>query len=83
MQVQLVIQESNGSYSGTWSGPRGETKLEDVKIDGAKVSFQRELDTPRGKMKIPFEGTVAGDTLKGALKTPRGDRPIEGKRAQG
>jgi hypothetical protein len=56
-------------------------KVDDGKIDGNKFSFSTTFETPNGEMKVMYEGTVEGDTLKGTSTREGGpSRPFEAKR---
>jgi hypothetical protein len=59
--------------------------IKEGKLDGNKFSFTTVMETPRGVIKSVYEGTMEGDTLKGAVKREGGPRempamPFEAKR---
>jgi hypothetical protein len=58
--VTFVFATSGGTASGTMTGPQGEATLQDVKVEGDKVSFSMT----GGNAKILFNGTVSGDEIK-------------------
>jgi hypothetical protein len=55
--------------------------IKDGKIDGGKFSFTVVMSTPNGEFKTVYEGTVAGETLKGTSSREGGQsRPFEAQR---
>jgi hypothetical protein len=52
--------------------------IKDGKIDGNKFSFTVVMQGPNGEMKMAYEGTVEGSTLKGTSSREGGQgRPFE------
>lgn len=70
----LTIEQSGDTFKGTLKTMRGETPVEG-KVDGNKVSFTIERETPNGKFTQDFSGTVDGDSIKGTVKM--GERELE------
>jgi len=55
--------------------------IQDGKINGDKASWSSTFEGPNGSMKISYNATVSGDTLKGESVREGGDpRPFEAKR---
>ena len=57
--------------------------IKDGKIDGSKFSFSTVMQTPNGdmNMKMTYNGTLEGDSLKGTAEREGGQpRPFEAKR---
>lgn len=57
--------------------------ISDGKVEGDKFTFKVKLDTKQGEKTAVYEGSVAGEQLKGIIKY-RGigiTRPFEAKRA--
>ena len=77
----LAIAEAGGTYSGTLTGSGEPSTLEDLKIDGASVSFAADADTPVGRMKLTVKGAIAGDSVSGKYGTPFGEFDFSGTRA--
>jgi hypothetical protein len=70
----LTIDQTSNTFKGTLKTMRGETPVEG-KVDGNKISFTVERDTPNGKFTQEFSGTVDGDSIKGTVKM--GERELE------
>ena len=70
----LTIDQNGNAFKGTLKTMRGETPVEG-KIDGNKISFTIERDTPNGKFTQDFSGTVDGDSIKGTVKM--GEREMD------
>jgi len=70
----LTIDQTDNTFKGTLKTMRGETPVEG-KVDGNKISFTIERDTPNGKFTQDFSGTVDGDSIKGTVKM--GEREMD------
>jgi hypothetical protein len=70
----LTIDQTGNKFKGTLKGQRGETPIEGT-VDGNKIAFNVERDTPNGKFTINYTGTVDGDSIKGTAKM--GEREME------
>jgi hypothetical protein len=77
----LQIQEAGGAYQGTLKGQGDPTAVEELKVDGSNVGFSADADTPVGRLKLGFTGTVAGDSINGTYSTPFGGFNFSGSRA--
>jgi hypothetical protein len=77
----LQIQESGGAYQGTLTGKADPAPAEQLKVDGTSLSFSADADTPVGKLKLDFSGTVTGDSIAGKYQTPFGAFDFSGTRA--
>jgi hypothetical protein len=75
----LSIDTENNS--GTLSGATGASELEELKVDGPKVSFTTKVTTPMGKFPVSFEATADGDNMNGTFKTMMGKTEFSGVRA--
>lgn len=76
----LAIKQDGNAFSGTLTGTTGEAALEELKVEGAKLSFAARAKTPMGTFKVSYEATVAGDALSGAYETMMGSTPFTGVR---
>lgn len=55
--------------------------VKDGKVDGNKFSFTTIMETPNGEMKMLYEGSVDGKTMKGTTSREGGQsRPFEAKK---
>lgn len=82
-QADLSLQEVNGIYQGTMGAATGgtPTAVEDLKAEGDNVSFAADADTPVGRLRLAFTGTVTGDTMAGKYRIPFGEFDFTGTRA--
>ncbi len=68
-QGTLVLKTDGNSLSGTYSGVPGEvSSFEGGIVDGDRVSWSVEANTPRGAMMLGFKGTVSGDGISGEVQ---------------
>jgi hypothetical protein len=70
----LTIEQTGTKIKGTLKGARGEAPLEGT-VDGNKINFTIERETPNGKFTASYAGTVDGDSIKGTVKM--GEREAE------
>jgi hypothetical protein len=66
---------------GAFTSPLGDSKVEEVTVDGNSVTFSTKLKTPMGEMKFPFTGTIDGNKISGTCKTPMGRSEFSGDKA--
>lgn len=74
MTSTLTIDQTGNKFKGTLKGARGETPIEGT-VDGNKIAFTVERETPNGKFTMNYTGTVDGDSIKGTAKM--GEREME------
>ena len=79
MTSTLTIDQSGNKFKGTLKGQRGETPLEGT-VDGNKIAFTIERDTPNGKFTLNYTGTVDGDSIKGTVKMGENEREWTAKK---
>lgn len=77
----LQIQDVGGTYQGTLAGTGSPTPVEELKVEGSALGFSADADTPVGRLRLGFSGTVAGDTMSGKYRTSFGDFDFTGVRA--
>ena len=75
-----ITKGEGGALAGKWVGQRGESKISNLKFEGGKLTFMRTIDFNGRISEMEFEGTVEGDTIKGAFKTERGEREVTATR---
>ncbi|MXO89475.1 hypothetical protein [Pontixanthobacter aquaemixtae] len=61
-----IVDNGDGTFSGTNAGAMGSMDLEDGKIDGNKLTWTMNMTVPM-PMKLEGEATVEGDTLTGEV----------------
>jgi opacity protein-like surface antigen len=77
MENTIVLQADGASVTGSVKTEMFEAKVENGKLDGAKVSF--EINIEFGK--LVYEGTLDGDDLKFNVTGPDGSKiPLNAKR---
>ena len=79
MTNTLTIDQSGNKFKGTLKGQRGETPIEGT-VDGNKIAFTVERETPNGKMTMNYTGTVDGDNIKGTVKIMDNEREWTAKK---
>ncbi len=62
--LTFVFKVEGGKLTGTVSGRRGESAIEDGKIEGDKISFQQTANFQGNSAVIKYMGTLAGDEIK-------------------
>jgi hypothetical protein len=77
--VQTPLLKIDGA-SGALESDRGSAALEDLKIDGDKISFSSKVPTPMGEFPVSFEAEISGDSLAGNYETMMGSTPFTGVR---
>jgi hypothetical protein len=75
-----ITKNADGTLAGKWAGQRGESKISNMKFEGGKLTFIRTSDFGGRIMESEFEGTVEGDSIKGAFKSDRGNRDANATR---
>ncbi len=75
-----ITKGADGALAGKWEGRRGESKISNLKFEGGKLTFMRTIDFNGRISEMEFEGTVEGDTIKGAFKSERGNREVTATR---
>lgn len=79
MTQTLTIDQSGNKFKGTLKGQRGETPIEGT-VDGNKINFTVERETPNGKFTMNYTGTVDGDNIKGTVKMGENERDWTAKK---
>jgi len=75
----LTIDQTGNKFKGTLKGQRGEAPIEGT-VDGNKIAFTIERDTPNGKFTMNYTGTVDGDNIKGTVKMGENEREWTAKK---
>ena len=84
VEQTLKLEAKDGKVTGTISGGKQDTKIEDGTVKDGEVKFT--VSRARGDMKIvtKYVGKVTGDTIKGTATTNFNDKEFktdfEGKR---
>lgn len=64
--VVTIVDNGDGTFSGTNAGAMGGMDLEDGKIDGNTLTWTMNMTVPM-PMKLEGTATVEGDTLTGSV----------------
>jgi hypothetical protein len=81
-QFTLSFTQAAGAWSGTMVGGRtGTSELTAIKVEGPAVSFETNVNSPMGSIKLSVSGNLTGDALNGVCKTSFGDANFTGVRA--
>ena len=73
----LTIKED---FTGIYKGRNRETPVTDLKLEGDQLSFSVKMKWQDREFTMDFNGTVDGDSIKGAWTTSRGTREVTGKK---
>jgi hypothetical protein len=79
--IDLSLSSSGSTLTGSLSGQMGSTEIKNGQVDGDSFSFEAQITEPFA-IAITVTGEVAGDELKGQVKTQGfGSFPMKGQRA--
>jgi hypothetical protein len=76
-----IVDNGDGTFSGSNAGAQGALDVYDGKIDGNTVTWKMDMKVP---MPMTLEGTatVDGDSISGSIKAGMfGSMPMSGTRA--
>lgn len=79
----VILKEASGALTGQMITGRGANDLTNVRLDGDQLSFVNRLEFNDQSFELSFTGKIDGGTFIGTINTPRGENPIELKRAGG
>lgn len=91
IESTLIVAEANGGYTveikdAPMTGPDGaamppmDSKISEVKVDGANFSFKRSLAFGDMPMELAYSGKVDGNALTAEVASPMGAIPMTGTR---
>ena len=81
LEITLEIEVGeDGKLTGSWSTPRGDDDIEDVKWDGKTLSFVRIVEVLGREVDVEHTAKVTGDSLEGEIEYPRREVAFSGKR---
>jgi len=81
VEITLEIEEGEGGkLAATWTTPRGDEDLEDVKWDGKTLTFVRIVEVLGREVEVEHTAKVTGDSLQGEMEFPRREVGFSGKR---
>jgi hypothetical protein len=71
--VTFTFKADGATLTGNMANPRGETPLQDGKVDGNNVSFTTVRKMQDNEITSKFKGVVDGSTIKFTQTTKFGD----------
>ena len=75
----LMLSVQGETLQGTLEAERGSTELKSIMLDGNKITFTVERETPRGTFELTYNGEIDGDTMTGTMEGPGGRFTINWK----
>jgi hypothetical protein len=76
-QNTFTFQVDGDTLTGTVSSPRGESKIEDGKVNGDEIAFSVTRNRGGTDVKFLYKGKVSGDEIKFTVTVGQGDRTFE------
>ena len=76
MDAVMTLKMVDGTLTGIWESQGMEMELEDLTIDGNKISFSRSV----GEQSLDFKGTIDGNAITGKYTGAFGELNCTGKR---
>ena len=80
--ITIEVSGTTEAPSGTFTGPRGASELEEVRIENDVLTFVRRIDYRGNEIRLDYECRLEGDALEVTMTTPRGEREFTAKRAK-
>ena len=74
MDSTLKLEQKDGKLTGTLTGRRGDTAIEEGVINGADVSFTVTRERNGEKFTTKYTGKISGDEIKGKIEMGSGDQ---------
>ncbi len=75
MQMTFTFKVEGDKLTGTISTPRGESPIQDGKIQGDEISFTQVVEFGGNQMKFLYKGKVSGDEIKFTRQREGGEGP--------
>lgn len=80
--VMVIHEGADGKLSGSWTSQFGESDLQDMKVSGETLTFQREISAQGQSMALDYQAKLVDGKIDGMIMTPQGDLPFTGVKAQ-
>ena len=68
----LMFSLQGETLQGTLEGERGRAELKNIMLEGNKITFTVERETPRGTFELTYAGEIDGNTMAGTMEGPGG-----------
>lgn len=79
----ITFEQQGNTLSGTVETRLGSSPINSGSVDGHVVTFTVLRGVGSRGMAMTYTGTLEGDTIRGSMTTPRGDRPFTMRRVEG
>jgi len=76
--VTLSVTEEDGKLGGVWSSERGDSEIEDAKIEDGTLSFVRNMERQGQEFLLEFAAKIEDGKLIGEMTSPMGEMPFTG-----
>jgi hypothetical protein len=80
--IMTLSRDAEGKLSGIWVSFWGYTKLDDLKYEDGKISFNRTFGFGDRQFTSSFTGTIKDGKLTGTTSSERGDYAVEGTQSK-
>jgi hypothetical protein len=78
----MTFKADGSKLTGTVSGRRGDTEIQDGKIEGNNISFTVKRQTQKGDFTSMYKGTLKGDEIDFTMSMGDRESKFTAKRAQ-
>jgi len=75
----LMLSVQDGALQGTFESERGSSELRNIVLEGNKITFTVQRETPRGSFEAAYSGEIDGNTMTGTMERGRGGFTINWK----
>jgi hypothetical protein len=76
-ETTFTLKAEGDKLTGSVSGRQGDTPIENGKISGSEISFDRTFSGGGNTIKIHYKGKVSGDEIKFAVTREGADQAQE------
>ncbi|MDA1278347.1 MAG: hypothetical protein O2960_30505 [Verrucomicrobia bacterium] len=76
-ESSMELKQEGAKITGVIKGGRGDSTIEEGKLNGKELSFKTTRETQNGSFTANYKATVEGDSLKGNIAIKFGDRDID------
>ncbi len=82
MGPQTTMLTIEPDLTGTYEFFGSDIPVQDLKLEGNKVTFAVEMDFGDQGFRLDFDGTLEANTLKGEITNPMGTNEVTGKKVK-
>lgn len=73
----FTIEEKGGKLSGKLDTEIGSAKIDEIKVEGNKISYKTSIDMAGTPAPLEFAGTTGGEKMNGTVKLAMEGQPME------